>query len=90
MERARFASGFGGCLLHHVQGHQPNPGVGEPEELLAEGRLGGEPPAPGRNGERAPRGKPGGRSNATRRSTTDDDARLYRRQEAWLQKTPNM
>ena len=38
---------------------------------------GGEPPAPGRNGERDFRGQR--RSNATHASTTDPDARLYRK-----------
>ena len=37
----------------------------------------GEPPAPGRNGERDFHGEK--RSNATHRSTTDDDARLFRK-----------
>jgi hypothetical protein len=37
----------------------------------------GEPPAPGRNGERDFKGEK--RSNETHRSTTDDDARLYRK-----------
>jgi IS4 transposase len=37
----------------------------------------GEPPAPGRNGERDFHGER--RSNETHRSTTDDDARLYRK-----------
>jgi transposase len=37
----------------------------------------GEPPAPGRNGEADFRGKP--RSNATHASTTDPDARLYKK-----------
>src|ERR687885_157666 len=38
---------------------------------------GGEPPAPGRNGERDFRGER--RGNATHASTTDPDARLYRK-----------
>ena len=38
---------------------------------------GGEPPGPGRNGERGFRGER--RSNATHASTTDPDARLYRK-----------
>lgn len=37
----------------------------------------GEPPAPGRNGERDFKGEK--RSNATHRSTTDEDARLFRK-----------
>ena len=37
----------------------------------------GEPPGPGRNGERDFRGET--RSNATHASTTDQDARLYRK-----------
>ena len=37
----------------------------------------GEPPAPGRNGERDFKGEK--RSNETHRSTTDDDARLFRK-----------
>lgn len=37
----------------------------------------GEPPAPGRNGDRDFHGE--ARSNATHRSTTDDDARLFRK-----------
>ena len=37
----------------------------------------GEPPAPGRNGERDFRGEK--RSNETHASTTDPDARLYRK-----------
>jgi transposase len=37
----------------------------------------GEPPAPGRNGERDFHGE--ARSNGTHRSTTDDDARLFRK-----------
>jgi transposase len=37
----------------------------------------GEPPAPGRNGERDYKGEK--RSNETHRSTTDDDARLFRK-----------
>jgi hypothetical protein len=38
---------------------------------------GGEPPAPGRNGERDFHGEK--RSNETHASTTDPDARLYRK-----------
>ena len=37
----------------------------------------GEPPAPGRNGEVDSRGEP--RSNQTHASTTDADARLYKK-----------
>src|SRR3546814_2671313 len=52
-------------------------GVGVAQELPAEGRGRGEPPSPGRNGERDFHGEK--RSNATHASTTDPDARLYRK-----------
>ncbi len=59
--------------------------MGEHEELSAkEPALGldpgdgsGEPPAPGRNGERDFHGET--RSNETHASTTDPEARLYRK-----------
>jgi hypothetical protein len=53
--------------------------LGLDEDLPAEGRLGGEPPSPGRNGEHNFRKEK--RSNETHASTTDPDARLYRKAE---------
>jgi hypothetical protein len=51
-------------------------GVGVDEELPRQGRL-DEPPSGGRNGERDFHGAT--RSNDTHASTTDPDARLYRK-----------
>ena len=58
-----------------------DPGLGQPESFR---RKDGEdePPGPGRNGERDFRGEK--RSNATHASTTDPDARLYRKGTASL------
>ena len=55
---------------------QPGPGLGVDEELPAEGRS-GDPPSGGRNGTRDFHGER--RTNDTHGSTTDPDARLYRK-----------
>jgi hypothetical protein len=54
-------------------------GLGQPEELPPQGRLGRPRQAPGRNGERDLRDFHGERrKNDTHASTTDPDARLFR------------
>ena len=71
VERSFLGQACPGAGRGHLVGSQ-----GEPQSFRPKDGS-GEPPGPGRNGERDFHGEP--RSNDTHASTTDPDARLYRK-----------